>query len=386
MFNSVLEECKKVLRDKSMLLILFIIPIAVNLLIGFEFQNNQIINIPMAVIDYDNSSLSRMIINQFEESETFSVKYKLTEETDLKKLIDNGNANVGMIIPVDFSQDISKLSGTSILMIYDGSNMSVASTAKSKASEILLTLKTGISMKIIGGKLMLPEDISKNTAMTIKFSGRFLYNPAKSYKNFLNPGLGVAIVQTSIVLLGAVCIKKEKLGKDYFTDTSYIFGKVIFYTTIGTMMLLCSVLIQNRIFNIPFRGNFIYVIALSFLMALAIASFAVMISVWVSDTTFASLIVAVLFIPSTALAGYTYPMMAMPGIYKILASLMPFGHYGSILRDLYLKGVPFMVLLNDLRWFCCFFLFSFLLSCAGILCQNLQIYKYFCLKLAEEEA
>jgi ABC-type polysaccharide/polyol phosphate export permease len=86
-------------------------------------------------------------------------------------------------------------------------------------------------------------------------------------------------------------------------------------------------------------------------MALAESACAVMVSVWVRDTAFASLIVAVFFIPSTALGGYTWPRISMPHIYKLLSYLMPFAHYGDSLRSLYLKGIPLSVLVPEFKWF-----------------------------------
>lgn len=374
MLRSIREEARRMLENKLMIIILFVIPIAANLLIGFEFQGNEIRHIPMAVVDQDNSSLSRMIIQQFAESDTFSVKYILDNDAELKALMEQGKAKTGMIIPAHFSQDVTGLKGPSILMLYDGSHMSIASTAKSKASEILLTLKTGISMKMIGGKLSLPGEPAENTARLIRFDSRFLYNPSRSYKYFLNPGLGVAVVQTAIVLLGAVCIRKENLDGDFFTNIGYITGKIVFYALLGTVSLLTSVLIQSTCFGIPFRGSIYALLILSLMMAFSAAAFSVMVSVLVPDTALASLVVAVLFIPSTALAGYTWPVLSMPKIYKCVAYMMPFSHYGTQLRDLYLKGVPFYTLWPDLRWFGCFILGSFAVASIGVKLRSLPIF------------
>lgn len=376
MISSIWEEWKRMWKDKHMIGLLIIIPLAFNILIGIEFQSNRIMEIPMAVVDHDNSSLSRMIVQNFDENEVFSIKYHLSDESDLKKLIENGTVNVGMVIPEGFYSDVTMMKGPNILMVYDGSNMSIASTAKSKASEILLTLKTGVSMKLIGGKLKLPADVSQRTALSVRFSSRFLYNPTKSYKNFLNPGLGTAIVQTGIILLAAVCIRRESLNRGFMLNFGYYCGKVVFYTLSGTVMFLSSVFIQNEIFHIPYRGSVIAVILLSFFMALAVSSFGAMISVWVTNTSFASLVVAVLFVPSTAMGGYTWPIMAMPKIYQIYASTMPFAHYSTALRLLYLKGLPLDALLVDFRWFCVYTLITFFIGSLGIVYHRLPVFSY----------
>ncbi|MGE5678064.1 MAG: ABC transporter permease, partial [Pseudomonadota bacterium] len=281
MINSIKEETEQLLHNRMLIIVLFIIPIAANLLIGWVFQSSVIRHIPMAIVDYDRSSLSRTIIQNFSESDTFSVEYMLQDEDTLKRLLEEEKVKVGMVIPGNFSQDVTMLRSPNVLMIYDGSSMPVASTAKSKASEILMTLKTGAAMKLIGGKLSLPPDVAKKTALTIIFKNRFIYNPAKSYAYTLNPVLGAAAVQSAIVLMGAVCIRKEKLSEGLKKNLGYIAGKVAFYGILGTASLMCSVFIQHVIFAVPLKSSALSVMVLCLFMAVAEAACAVMISVWV---------------------------------------------------------------------------------------------------------
>ncbi len=374
MIDSIKEELGQLLHNRMLIIVLFMIPIAANLLIGWVFQSSVIRHIPMAIVDYDRSSLSRTIIQQFSENDTFSVEYMLQDEDTLKKLMEEGTAKVGMVIPEDFSQDVTMLRSPNVLMIYDGSSMPVASTAKSKASEILLTLKTGAAMKLIGGKLAVPSEVARKTALSISFKNRFLYNPAKSYTYTLNPGLGAATVQSAIVLMGVVCIRKEKLREGLRKNLGYIAGKIAFYGIMGTASLLCSVSIQHLIFKVPMKVAASSVMVLCLFMAVAEAACAVMISVWVHERMFASMVVAVLFIPSAALGGYTWPRLSMPAAYQSLAYILPFAHFGDSLRNLLLKGIPLGVLIPELKWFTGYTAVCFALAALGVWAWNLPLF------------
>lgn len=375
MVNSIREETSKLLHNRMIVVVLFIIPIAANLLIGGVFQSSLIRHIPMAVVDHDQSGLSRTIIQQFAENETFSIKYILQDEEKLEEMIQDGTIKTGMIIPGNFSSDVTNLKSPNVLMIYDGSSMPVASSAKSKASEILMTLKTGAAMKLIGGKLAVPPDVAQKTALTISFKNRFIYNPARSYSYTLNPGLGTAAVQSAIVLMGAVCINKEKLREGLKKCMGYIAGKVVFYGVLGTASLMCSVFIQNVVFDIPMKSNISSVLLLSLLMALAESACAVMISVWVHEKMFASMVAAVLFIPSTAIGGYTWPRLSMPPLYQFLSYIMPFAHYGDPLRNLYLKGISLSRLVPEFKWFIAYIAVCFILAAVGVMAWNLPVFR-----------
>ncbi|HEX9060690.1 MAG TPA: ABC transporter permease [Clostridia bacterium] len=349
--NTLKNEFLYALKNKIVFVIVFIIPIAVNFLLGYVLYNNQIRNVPMVIVDQDNSQLSRTISQQFKESEIFNVKYVSEHSGDVEKFFKEGKVRVGMIIPNDFGKDITLLKSPTIMMIYDGSHISIASAAKSKATEILLTYRTGVLLKLLKGKLNMTDDKARKTALNVQFVNRTLYNPAKSFKEFLVPGFGTAIVQTAIALLCAVGVRKRELCSRRVERAGYIPGKIFFYTVLGTLSLMICTYIDTNFFDIPLRGSFRDVFILDGAFMLAVSSFCTAVSSWVGDAMISSTINAVLFIPSTIVAGYTWPVLSMPYVYQQVAWFLPFYHYADNIRDLCLKGNTLDSMLTDIRWF-----------------------------------
>ncbi|MGE5678043.1 MAG: ABC transporter permease, partial [Pseudomonadota bacterium] len=109
-------------------------------------------------------------------------------------------------------------------------------------------------------------------------------------------------------------------------------------------------------------------------MAVAEAACAVMISVWVHEKMFASMVVAVLFIPSAALGGYTWPRLSMPAPYQSLAYILPFAHFGDSLRNLFLKGISLKALVPELKWFTVYAAVCFILAAIGVMAWNLPLF------------
>ncbi|WP_094549426.1 ABC transporter permease [Petroclostridium xylanilyticum] len=371
MFKSILctiaKEWNTAVKEKMILIVLIVIPLLVNILLGYEFSGDQIQHIPMAVMDQDNSSLSRMIVQQFSESEIFNVQYYVDTSMELKNLLDDSMVRVGMIIPKGFGKDVIELRSPTILMLYDGSHMSIVSAAKTRASEILLTLKTGILIRILQGKLNLHSDMAQKMALAISFNNRILYNPAKSFKNFLTPGFGAAIVQTAIALMTAVAVKNHELEQNLRKRLGYVLGKIIFYSGLGFLSLTINIYIQNKVFNIPFRGKISHALVLSFVFALSVAAFGIMVSTWIRNEMVATAINAVIFIPSTIMAGYTWPVLSMPQPYQLAATFLPFYHYGDNVRDLFLKGIPLENMMQDIAWLSQFTAAALFASILGIL-------------------
>lgn len=335
---AVSAEWEYMLGEKTLIAVLFVIPILINVFLGLVLSGAQIRHVPMAVVDCDNSTLSRTIVQQFRENEIFDIRYEPDTELELKGLLDASTVKVGMYIPPDFGSDVYTSKAPTIVMLYDGSSLSMTSAAKSRASEILITLKTGILIKVLEGKLNLPHDMAQKMAMDMKVVNRFLYNPSKSYKNFLLPGLGTAVVQSAIALLCASSVRRREVPFSRRKRIGYFSGKVAFYGLFGALSLLLCISVQIFHFNLPFRGSIADLTLLSLLFSLSVAAIGIAISTWVSESLIATVICAVLFVPSTVLVGYTWPVISMPAVYKAFASIHPFYYYADTIRDMMLKG------------------------------------------------
>lgn len=370
MLNGVLNTAKNewdtAVSGKTILIIALVIPLLVNLLLGFVFYNGQIRHIPMAVIDQDNSALSRMITKQFEENEIFDVKYKPEDSEKMKELLDNSQARVGMIIPKGFYNDMLELQAPSILMLYDGSHMSIASAAKARASEILLTLRTGALINLLEAKLNVPPDEAKKLALAVSFSNRTLYNPAKSFKNFLLPGFCASAVQAGIILMCSIAIRTHEITGRRKNRLEYLCGKILFYTVLGTVGQMVSIMIEIFIFGIPFKSSIISAIPLSIFYSGAVAAFSIMVSAWIRDGMIATSVNAILFLPNTVMSGYSWPILSMPAGYQKAASFIPFYHYADNIRDLFLKGVNLGYLMKDMAWFAVFIIATGTIGAYGV--------------------
>lgn len=340
------------LKWKDLLMIfivIVVIPVSVSFMLGYEMQANQIKNIPTAVVDHDSSSFSRMLIDEIRTNEIFDIKYYPENDDDIKNLIDGGTAEVGVIIPKGFSDDLKKADAPKVLIFYDGSQMSVASAAKSRMNEILLTVKTGFLKKILEGKLnMVPEESLKQI-QPISFNYRLLYNPTKNYRNFMLPGMLVGILQVTLTIMGVMIAEKNQSKFWNLLIHNLKWG------IMGTASTIITIGIQCLYFNLPYRGSLLAGIYLTLIYSFAMVGFGMIFGMLIPDYTFATQIACILVLPSSILCGYTYPLMAMPDIFKFVGSVLPYVHYAEPLRDLCMKSIDMKYIMQDIIWLGKFF-------------------------------
>lgn len=346
--DSLKETYRELLSNKMTWFVLFVLPAIVTLLLGTELSGEVITNIPIAIIDYDKSALSYGLTDSFDQTDTFEIRYYPENEQELERLIQNSHVKMGMIIPRNFYNDISLLRSPTVLMIYDGANMSVTSIAKAKATEILLTYKAGATIKQLTARLNLSYEEAFNITQAFQFSNRMLYNPTKSFKNFMLPFLIPGCIQTALVLTSTVSVNQEIFMQSRRKKLGYTTGKVLFFTLAGTISFLLCTGIMVLLFRIPFRGNFFTAMILTAVYCFSVAAAGVLLSVLFKKPIVAITAGAVVFIPNSIMAGTTWPIISMPTGYQAFAKYIPFTHYVNNVRNIFLKGSTLGSLKDDL--------------------------------------
>lgn len=370
MLQSFYEELSKLMRDKLMWVVCIIIPICINLLVGWEFSSGVIDHVPIAIVDQDQSQLSREIIRYFRENEAFHVTDEVATEEALESLLDTSKVRVGMVIPKHFSEDVVALKSPSILMMYDGSHMSMVSVAKAKASEILLTARVGASVQQLAARYGKSAEEAMTGAMPISFVSRMLYNPTRSFNAFMTPGYGTIVCQLGIAFTAVLSVMFPREEKRLRKTVPYLLGKILFYGGVGSFTITTNILVQVYLFKIPCKGYLPAGIGLGILFMFAVASLCVAISAWSRNRVLAQAIAGLMLIPNSIFAGYTWPVLSMTPFYKGMSRLFPFTYFGDNLRDLYLRGTM-QHAASDVRFYIFFILITFCGGIAGIYVNKL---------------
>ncbi|HWQ78947.1 MAG TPA: ABC transporter permease [Anaerovoracaceae bacterium] len=333
------------------LLVLIIVPLAAGLILGYEMSGNTAMSIPTVIVNHDDSDFSHSFVSYISESEYFNVVEQADRDGRVEEMLYSGEAYVGVVIPEGLYSDMREGKAPQVLTVYDGSNMSVMTTAKSAMTEILITLKTAYMMNVYEGKLgVVPADVM-NHAIPVDVTYRMLFNPDRNFRNFLLPGMLAALIQVGISCMGADRAWETQGKKLPFTAHLKV---VILWGALGAVSIFLVMLEQYLFFGLPYRGTLIGGIVFTLLFSSVILMIGYIIGSVIADRTFATQVSAILVLPTTILGGYTWPVLAMPVFFQKLAVVIPFTYYGNAVRDLCLKPLEFHHLLPDIAIMCAF--------------------------------
>ena len=116
-----IKEFIQVFRDKRTRFLLFGPPIIQMLIFGYA-ATFEIHHVPTVVLDLDHSQESRELISRFSSSPYFDVQRQLTDYRQVRDLIDQGKATIGLEIHAGFAQNLRKGQTAPLQVIVDATN------------------------------------------------------------------------------------------------------------------------------------------------------------------------------------------------------------------------------------------------------------------------
>jgi ABC-2 type transport system permease protein len=333
------KEVKEIIRDELYLTLAFGVPLLLFILFGFGLTLDAK-NIPFAVIDQNRSPLSRALVDRLVNSRYFTLKDYLTDPKPLHEGLINGHIRLGLIIPPNFDRSLYTGQESEIQALIDGA-------FPDRAAAILSYLD--ILTREFNRDLPLPLPGNRPTTPVIQVETRAWFNPDLESKNFIVPGLIATNLFFYPALLASIAVVREKESGSIFNiycspirPWEYLLGKLLPYWAIGYVNYFLLYALAHYVFNIPFRGSFLFLTLAAFLYVGVTASLGLLISILLKTQVGAMLLTTVItMIPSFIYSGFFISVPSMGVEAQVMAHLLPVTYFMKIVRGVYLKGLGF---------------------------------------------
>lgn len=329
--------------QNKVLMVLFIgAPIMYGVLIGSVYKKGTVTNLPIVVVDEDQSPLSKQLIDMFNENEVIYVSDVLNDPMQAHAIAMKREATVVVNIPKNFSSDINYNRSTEMSMFVNTSNTLTSNYAMMAVNVCAATLKAGIQIKA-QEKKGVPAYVAaqqyepfKTTIIKQNFrSGNYLY--------FMLPGVLLTVFQQIMMLALALSFASE-FEKGTFTElvkkSSNVFKLILVKIT---PYLLMSVLIfamyygYSVWYRMPLHIEGFTFWGASILFLLAVSFIGILVSAAIPTQLQATEILMVIATPSFILSGFTWPLSQMPEWVIWIANCIPLTHYLHIFRTLVIE-------------------------------------------------
>ncbi len=330
------KEFRQIFRDPRLWRLILVAPIIQLMVFGYAVSTD-VRNTPTFVVDHDQSRLSRELIDTFTASGYFRLEGRSDREADLVSALNHGDVVMGMVIPPDFAKNVDSATGTSIQLLFDGSNSNIATVAKGYAERI--TQSWGL------------EHVAVQTTPPVSLQDRAWFNPELASRNYNVPAVVGAIIMLICLLLTALAIVRERetgtleqLMVSPLQPAELIAGKTLPFGIIGIIDLFVVTTVALLWFHIPFKGNFLTLLLASILYLLSGLGIGLLISTVSKTQQEAFLTTFLVFMPTILLSGFMFPVSSMPPLFQWITLVNPMRHYLVIVRAIFLKGSPIIAL------------------------------------------
>lgn len=333
-------------RDPRTLVVTIVMPIILLLLLGYT-TSLDIAGIPMGIYDQSKSAESRRLVEAYRVTDSFTLDYSPQSYGDLRRLMDSGQIQVGLIIPPDYASELAAGRTAQVSCVLDGSNPTVGS----QVLAIVTMVGQSHGIQIIQEKL----GVSAAQLPGIDARVRVFYNPKLDNISFMVPAIIGMILQMMCSTLTADAIvgerergTMEQLDVTPIRSLELIVGKAIPYMVV-TALIAAEILILGVFwFGMEIHGSMALLIGFCILFMLTALAWGLFVSVVARTRQQAQMLNMLILLPSQMLSGMMYPVLSLPLALRYVAALMPLTYFTRMIRGVILKGVGLEILWLDM--------------------------------------
>lgn len=334
------KETWHIIRDRRTFFLVTISPVFLLITFAYAFYL-KIEDVPLAVMDYDGTSLSRQYVNDLTSGKDFDVRFYLSDYGDIERLLLQGDVRAAVIIPPHFMDDVLGLRGGRLQIIIDGTEPNTGNFALAHIVSFTEHFATRVLQRSLE-KMRL----SLASLAPIDLRIRTWYNPSLKSTVGMVPAL-IALVLTLPAVSVSLAIAREKEQGTFeqviatpLSRSALLVGKLTPYIVCGLLdVVLCS-LAGVFWFDVPFRGNFLLYLLLAVDFFFASLSVGLLISTFVSSQQVAMIASLLIFLfPGFFMSGLFFPISSMPPVMRMEAYGLPTTHFVIISRGVFVKGL-----------------------------------------------
>jgi ABC-2 type transport system permease protein len=340
------KEFIQVARDPRALLITLVMPILLLLLLGYS-ASLDVEGVPMAVYDKSDSPESRALVESYRATGSFALDYFPQSETELRRLMDSGAVQAGVVIPPDYAANLAANRPAQIACIVDGSNPTIGKQLLAIVTMVGQAHGARVVQEKMGG--------AGQELPGVDVRLRVWYNPNLDNIAFMVPAMIGMILQMICSNLTAAAIVRERergtmeqLIITPIRSAELILGKVVPYMTIAILNAAEIIIIGIVLFHVEIHGSMALLIGFCLLFMFTSLAWGLLVSVIARTRQQAQMLNMFILLPSFMLAGTMWPRSAMPAVLQYIGAAMPLTYFAEMVRGVILKGVGLSILGVDL--------------------------------------
>ena len=343
--NSARREGERIAINREYRSVTMWLPLGVILFFAVFFSQEVVGSLPVAVVDEDNSHLSRRLVSMIRATHETALVEEVADMAEARSMLLAGEVAGVVEIADGFTRDV--ISGATATVVYydSGTNISTASLSSKGVQRAVASFGVGVALQRAEMEGVMPDEAMAQV-MPIGFTTYALFNPWLNYAYYVGPCfwamvLIIASMLSTIYAVGSelrYATSVEWLRSANGSLLAGIMGKLAPTTLILWMLTAVVGILLFGLFGVPMRGSRVVLIVGA--MALIVAYQAVALAVVALTASFRlSLSLGGGYsVLAFTFSGVTFPAMAMIGWVLPFTMLFPYSYFMELYIDQAVRG------------------------------------------------
>jgi len=326
-------EWKLFYTDPAAVLLLVVAGVLYAFYYPTPYINQTVTKVPVAVVDLDNTVMSRQLIQMAAASQQVNVKSVYAEMQEAEAAMAREEIFGFMVIPENMEKDIRGNHPVSVNIFTHGAYVMLHGAIGTAFSTCALTLGATHKVKQIALSKKVPSTSAMAMRDPIPISIQTLFNSSGSYSNYVVPSVLVVILQQSLII--GICVlggsRAHRRFRKRFRDSAVenetaeirYFGRALAYFLHYCSFILFYHCIIYNIFDFPRRGEILPMAVFSLVFLASVINLGMVVSQVFLRRESSMQLFLYLSIPILFLANFSWPSYLMPRWMVSISYILP---------------------------------------------------------------
>lgn len=322
--KSFVSELQRIFRDPGVMVIFIVATLAYPLIYKALYWNEQICDVPVAVVDLSNSPESRAFLHRWNASPDIRLTYSCTSMAEAEQLLREQKVHGIIYFPHDFARQLADPLGKAHISLYcDMSSFLYMKAIYLSCNQVMLESMRNIQIDRYE-QMGMDKEFAWALVQDAPYTETALFTPTGGYGSFLIPAVLVLILHQT--LLFGICMLGGTAREE--NEESYSFSSLIgragacFLIYYGLAAILLGFF--PRLFDIPHIGSIGDILLLIAPYLLAVIFFSLCVSVFIRNRESGLVLLISTSLIFLFMAGISWPKEMIPSAWRYLSYFIPY--------------------------------------------------------------
>lgn len=316
-----IQTLKDVFTDKGVLLMLIIAPIIYGFFYPWPYSSEVVNHVPVGIVDYDNSDLSRTIVRYSSASPQLNTKRFLNEQA-AKEAIWSDQIAGYMIIPSGLEQQVLSGKAASVSVLGNGGYFLLNKNVQMGFLQAVSTVSAGVEVKKNVAQGAYAPTAAQNT-QAVPLQIMPLYNQTEGYGAYVVPAVSIIILQQTLLIATAMLISTWYEQRRHSTSIRGWLGRIAAMSVLSFAVGCFYYGWTFELHHYPRGQNMLGSLLFLMIFCPTVATLGCVFGLWFRLRERSMQILIFSSLPMFFMSGYPWPANQLPEALQVLRWLVP---------------------------------------------------------------